>query len=94
MQAIKKIINRKKIQQKTVLDDKTVFYVFRKVIKEEFGNLGENKFIPNYFSNQKLFIKVESSAWASELWLNKEKIIRKINSLIGEKAVSEIKVKA
>ena len=93
MQSIKKILNRKKSKTKTALDDQTVFHVFKKVIKEEFGNLGEAKFIPDYFSNQKIFIKSKSSAWASELWLNRDKIIRKINETLGENGVKEIKIK-
>jgi len=93
MQQLKKILASKKIQPPLSLDDKTVFYIFDKVIKEEFGNLGAGKFSADYFNNKKLFIKSTSSAWASELWLNKEKIRQKINRLIGEEAVKEIKLK-
>lgn len=75
------------------MDDKTVFYIFRKIIQEEFGKVGTEKLIPDYFSRQTLFVKSESSNWKSELWLNKEKIIRKINAELGAGAVEKIKIK-
>jgi len=80
-------------QQKMVLDDKTVFFVFKKVVREEFGNLGIENFQPDYFSGHTIFIKCQSSNWASELWLNKNKIIRKINKELGEDIITDIKSK-
>lgn len=80
-------------RKKLVLDDKTVFYVFNKIIAEEFGLIGKQKFTPDYFSNKTLFIKAENSTWSSELWTNREKIINKINQEIGENAVERIKMK-
>jgi hypothetical protein len=83
----------KSVPQKMVLDDKTVFFIFKKVIQEEFGNLGVENFQPDYFDGHKIFIKCFSSNWASELWLNKNKIMRKINKELGENVIEEIKVK-
>ncbi|NTU67092.1 MAG: DUF721 domain-containing protein [Candidatus Moranbacteria bacterium] len=93
MKALRSLLNNKKFSSPTVLDDKTVFYVFKKVIKEDFGNIGIEKFVPDYFAKGILFIKPESSAWAAELWMNKKRIIRKINEEIGEDALSDIKAK-
>lgn len=75
------------------MDDQTVFYVFKKVIKEEFGNLGAENFQPDYFSGETIFIKCKSPAWASELWLNKTRVIRKINEELGENLIKDIKTK-
>jgi predicted nucleic acid-binding Zn ribbon protein len=83
----------KNASQKMVLDDKTVFFVFKKVVQEEFGNLGVDNFKPDYFDGKKIFIKCYSSNWASELWVNKNKIVRKINKELGENVIEEIKVK-
>ncbi len=80
-------------RKKLVLDDKTVFYVFNKVIAEEFGLIGKQKFTPDYFSGKTLFVKAENSAWSAELWTNRGKIIAKINQEIGEEAVERIKMK-
>lgn len=75
------------------LNDKDIFYVFQKVIKEEYGNVGSEKFKADFFKNKTLFIKSDSSAWASELWMSKDKIIRKMKEELGEGAVERIKVK-
>ena len=93
MKALKNLLIEKGKKQKTALDVKTVFHVFKKIIQEEFGNVGSHKFLPDYFSNKTLFIKSESSAWKSELWMNRNKIIRKINDTLGEAGVKEIKIK-
>ena len=80
-------------RKKIALDDKTIFYVFNKIITEEFGLIGKQKFTPDYFSNKTLFVKAENSAWSAELWTNRGKIINKINQEIGEEAVERIKMK-
>ncbi len=95
MKQLKNLLGKKlkQLQHPTGLDDKTVFYVFKKVIQEEFGNIGAEKFVPDYFGNKILAIRSESSAWASELWLNKDRIIRKLNKELGVGSVEKIKVK-
>ncbi|MEK7598120.1 MAG: DUF721 domain-containing protein [Patescibacteria group bacterium] len=78
--------------QKTSLDEKTIFFVFKKVIQKEFGSLGAENFRASYFSRKTIFIKTQSPAWASELWINKEIIIKKLNKELGEEAIEKIKV--
>jgi len=78
--------------KKTVLDEKTVFYIFSKVIQEEFGKRGAANLRPDFYKNGKIFVKTESSNWASELWLNRGKIIRGINKELGTEEVKEIKL--
>lgn len=80
-------------RKKMVLDDKTVFFVFKKVIQAEFGKMGVENFQADYFSGKTIFIKCQSSNWASELWLNKNKIIRLINKDLGEDIITDIKTK-
>jgi hypothetical protein len=93
MKILKNYLAKKNIFQKRTLDDQTIFYVFKKVIKEEFGNVGAEKLIPDYYKNKVLFIKSESSTWASELWTNKARIVRKLNAELGEGSIDGIKVK-
>lgn len=97
MKSLKNLLSKKlperMANKKAVLDDKTVFFVFKKVIQEEFGNLGIESFQADYFSGKTIFIKCKSSNWASELWLNKNKIIRKINKELGESIITDIKSK-
>ena len=93
MRQIGEYLNKINISKRNVIDDKTVFFVFRKVIEEEFGLIGKQKFIPDYFGKKILFIKVESSVWAAEIWTNKQEIISKINQEIGEIVVCDIKTR-
>lgn len=93
MKILKNYLAKKNIFQKRTLDDQTIFYVFKKVIKDEFGNVGAEKLIPDYYKNKTLFIKSDSSTWASELWTNKARIVRKLNAELGEGSIDGIKVK-
>lgn len=93
MKLLKNYLIKKNIHKARALDDQTVFFVFRKVIKEEFGNIGIEKLIPDYYNNKTLFVKSDSSAWASEMWLQKDRITRKINAELGEGSIEKIKVK-
>ncbi|MDQ1283836.1 MAG: hypothetical protein QG620_184 [Patescibacteria group bacterium] len=93
MKSLKDLLNKKKASGPLNLDDQTVFYVFRKIIKEEFGNVGAGNLKADFFKNKTLFIKSESSVWLSELWMNREKVMRKMNKELGEDAVKNIKTK-
>lgn len=75
------------------MDDKTVFYVFGKIIKNEYGKKGEENLKPDFFKNGKLFIKTNNSSWANELWINREEIKEKLNSELKADDVKEIKIK-
>jgi hypothetical protein len=97
MKSLKSLLSKKnsvaQALRKTTLTDKDVFYVFKKIIQEEFGNIGAAKLKPDYFGKNILHIKSASSAWASELWLNKNLILRKLKKELGEGAVQELKLK-
>lgn len=92
MKLIRNYLAKKNVFQARTLDDQTIFFVFKKVIKEEFGNVGAEKLIPNYYNNKTIFVKSESSSWASEMWLNKDRIVRKMNVELGEGSIEKIKV--
>ena len=93
MKALGDILYQRKVGKKQILDDKTVFFVFKKVIEKEFGQLGKQKFTPDYFAKRVLFIKADNSIWSAELWTNKARIIAKINEEFGEIVVENIKMK-
>ena len=91
MKSLKDLLKKQVVQKKLSIDDKDVFFVFQKVIKEEFGNVGASNFTARHFSNKTIFVQTESSNWASELWLNKKKIIEKINKELGDNLIKDIK---
>jgi len=58
MKSLRVLLQKKDIfPKKTVLDEKTAFYIFREVIREEFGNQGAHKLIPDYFQKKTIFVK-------------------------------------
>ena len=93
MKALSDILGKRDFRKVQALDDKTIFFVFRKVIRAEFGNVGAEKFIPDYFANKTLFVKAESAVWSTELWTNRGKITMLINREIGDEVVERIKMK-
>lgn len=96
MKAIGKILNKKFIEKKrdsTFVDDKAIFFVFKKIIKQEFGNIGVENFMPDYFSGKCIFIKCKSPAWGAELMLHKGKLVRMMNVELGEDLIDNIKSK-
>ena len=94
MKSIKDILS-KKSNRKTfagTIDEKTILFVFEKVIKDEMGAIGKEKLISRKVIQGTIFVKTGSSAWASELWLNRDKIIRCINEELGQEALRKIKI--
>jgi hypothetical protein len=79
---------------RVVLDDQTVFYIFRKIVSQEYGARGEQYIEPRYYKNKKLFVAVKNSLWMSELQLSRDHFIRLMNQELGEGAISEIKVES
>ncbi|HBI17379.1 MAG TPA: hypothetical protein DDY52_04530 [Candidatus Moranbacteria bacterium] len=47
---------------------------------------------PSYYKDGTIFLKINNSNWANEIWLNKQMLIDEINKKIGENEVKEIKL--
>ncbi|MFA7318974.1 MAG: DciA family protein [Parcubacteria group bacterium] len=92
MKALRDLLVKKKAAT-TTLSDKDIFYIFRRIIKEEYGNVGAEKIQSDFYKNGTLFLKSESSIWSAEAFSNRSFIIRKMNDELGEKVVREIKFK-
>lgn len=80
-------------KMQTNIDEKTVFFIFRKVMREDFGELGAENFKTDYFSGKIIFVKTGSSAWASELWINRKRMVKRINEELGGSFVEDLKIK-
>lgn len=93
MKKIGQYLKNKDFTQQAVLDEKTVFYVFKKIIKNEYGNKGVEKLKPDFYKNGKLFVSSDSSSWANELWLGREEIKNKINHELKTDEIKEVKVR-
>jgi hypothetical protein len=75
-----------------VLDEKTVFFVCKRVIVEEYGVRGGENIIPNFYGDKKLFLAPRSSLWSSEIWLQREHIRKRMNEMLGSEAIVEVKI--
>lgn len=84
---------KKRVIKKRVIDNQTIFYLFKKKIKQEYGRKGEGGIIPDFFKDGKLFVVCQNSNWKNELWLNREELVKKINNEIGSQEIKEIKIK-
>ena len=90
MKKIGQYIKNKRLKEKAPLDSNSIYYVFSKIIKDEYGNRGVENLKADYFKEKKLFIKAENSNWASEVWLNRNTIIEKINKELGSNEINDI----
>ena len=73
-------------------DEKTVFYISKKVLGEEYGLRGTENIIPTFYKEGKLFLSSRSSLWGNEIWLERERLRLKMNALLGAEGVREIKI--
>ncbi|EKD58985.1 MAG: hypothetical protein ACD_56C00013G0001 [uncultured bacterium] len=91
MKTLGSFINNKNIQaRRMVIDQQSVFYVFGLVIKAEYGRLGSENIMPVFFKDKKIFIKATGSTWASEIWLNRGYIVKKVNEQLGGEEIIDL----
>ncbi|MEI8103852.1 MAG: DciA family protein [Candidatus Moraniibacteriota bacterium] len=83
-----------RVQQPSVLDDQTLFYVFKQLVTREFGAQGGTHLEARYFKDKKLFVAAKSSIWAQELFLEQENFRVLLNKELGQEVVEEIKVES
>ena len=83
MKKIGSLLDKNKFSRKIAMDQESVFYIFKIVIKEEYGKQGAENIKPVFFQNKKIFVKAIGSNWASEIWLQRKKIVKKINDQLG-----------
>lgn len=74
------------------LDEKTIFYIARRVLSEEYGLRGGENIVPTLYKDKKLFLSSQSSLWGNEVWLERERLREKMNTLLGSEGIVEIKL--
>lgn len=93
MKSLGSLLEKRKSFAKKAFSEKDVFYIFSRVMREEYGNVGAAKLQADFFKNGIIFVRSESSVWANELWLNRGEIVKKMNEKLGEGVVKGIKTK-
>lgn len=93
MRTLKELLPLKKTTlHAETLDEKTVFYICKRVLIEEYGVRGGENIIPSFYKEKKLFLTPRSSLWASELWLQRDRLRDRINIMLGCEGVIEVKI--
>lgn len=93
MKKISQILINKKFYpgKKLNLNKESVACIFRKVIQDEYGKKGLENIQLKDFKNGKIIVKLKSSVWANEIWINRVFILKKINKQLGAEKTEKIK---
>jgi hypothetical protein len=91
MKKLSSLLSKKKFQIKEI-DEKTVFFIVKRIILREFGTAGQENISPEKYFKNMLILKSSSSLWASEFWLRQKIFLKKINKEIGRDVVKKIKL--
>lgn len=78
--------------QPASIDDKTVFFIFRKMIREEYGTRGATELEPVAFVDGVLSVKANSPLYSSELWIRREKVCERMNMALEQDVVLELRL--
>lgn len=76
----------------SVIDSKTIFHLFSHAIRKEYGRQGEKNIIPKFYKNGIIFVQINNSIWAQELWMQRQFFIKQINKKIGSGVLKNIKL--
>ena len=90
MRTLGSFMNKKTLVRSAVIDQQSVFFVFQLIIKEEYGVQGAENIKPVFFKDKKIFVKATGSTWASELWLRRGAIVRKVNEKLGGEEIVDL----
>ncbi|HFC76804.1 MAG TPA: DUF721 domain-containing protein [Candidatus Moranbacteria bacterium] len=93
MKALGNFLKYRNLKKNKVLDQDTVFYIFKKIIKIKYGEVGFLNIKPVYYKKGEIFLETGNSNWANEIWLNKKILIEEVNEKIGEDEIKKIKLK-
>jgi len=92
MKNLKDLLPKKRSHAPILIDEKTIFYIAKRVLVEEYGVRGGENILPTFFNEKKLFLSPRSSLWSSEVYLMKEHIRKRINEMLGSEVIQEIKI--
>ena len=86
------LLEKKGKKSEAAADEKTIFFIFKKVAVELYGTRGIESIIPVLYKEKKLYIQPRSSLWANEVLLEKKKLIQKMNELLEGEIIADIRL--
>lgn len=90
MKKLGNLLSKKNISKPTFVDEKSIFFVFQAVIKEEFGKQGIVNIKPKFFRNKNIFVEIVDDNWKNVFLANSKHILEKINREIGSREVLDV----
>jgi hypothetical protein len=90
MKKIGNLLDKRKFARKTNIDQESVFYIFRQIIKEEYGARGAENIVPVFFKDKKIFVKATGSTWENEIGLQRKNIVKKLNARLGGEEIVDL----
>jgi len=90
MKTLGSFINKKTLTKNITVDQQTIFYIFQRIIKEEYGRQGAENITPLYFREKKIFIRVSGQTWTGEILLRRALIVAMVNKELGGEEVIDL----
>lgn len=94
MKKISQILINKKFYpgKKLNLNKESVDCIFRKIMQDEYGKKGLENVQLKDLKNRKIILKLKSSVWANEIWINRAFILKELNKQLGSEKIEDIKI--
>ncbi len=87
---------RKKVKKQkntgVEIDPQTIMHLFSRAVRDEYGRQGEKNIVPKFYKNGIIFVSIQNSIWAQELWMNRNLFVKNLNKKIGGNIVKNIKI--
>lgn len=74
------------------VDEKTIFFLFNRIIEEQYGKRGCSVIHPSRYQDRVLSLKVASPLWANELSVQELVLRKRLNEALDEEVVQAIRV--
>lgn len=78
--------------KKPTIDEKTIQFLFQKIIQGQYGAQGKSNVLPLTFQEGILTLGVYKSLWQAEITLIKEELRQSLNQEIGTELVQIIRI--
>ncbi|XLQ20642.1 MAG: DciA family protein [Candidatus Moraniibacteriota bacterium] len=83
---------KKQRKNNVEIDSQTVMHLFSLSVRDEYGRQGEKNIVPKFYKNGIIFVSIQNSIWAQELWMNRSLFVKNLNEKIGRDVVKNIKI--
>lgn len=76
----------------SVIDEKTVFFIFHKIIDEQYGQRGKMVIFPVKFDGKVLVLRVASPLWAQEILIQRSVLCERVNRAFEQEVLLDLKI--